>query len=192
MEHGGKGCRGREKGKGKCRLGVGRGRDGNGERPAKREPGCVGKLRGLLGPRAPLTRGAPRRRGGLPSGGFSLQSGPGRGTESAVPPSHERRPAGPRRPSRRGGLGGEPEGLRGVTRGESSQLPGGRAPQRGTQGGRAGRRRGDGGLEGGWRRGAEDGPGCGRRAVLPFWPRVSQATPSPPPTTRTVPRPGPK
>lgn len=29
--------------------------------------------------------------------------------------------------------------------------------------------------EGGSRRGAEDGLGCGRRTVLPFWPRVAQA-----------------
>lgn len=29
--------------------------------------------------------------------------------------------------------------------------------------------------EGGSRRGAEDGPGCGRRTVLPFWLRVARA-----------------
>ena len=29
--------------------------------------------------------------------------------------------------------------------------------------------------EGGSRRGAEDGPGSGRRTVLPFWPRVARA-----------------
>lgn len=53
-------------------------------------------------------------------------------------------------------------------------------------------RRGDGGPEGGSCRGTEDGLGCRRRAVLPFWPRVARATDLPPPTTRTFPRPGPK
>lgn len=52
--------------------------------------------------------------------------------------------------------------------------------------------RGDGGPEGGSCRGTEDGLGCRRRAVLPFWPRVARATDLPPPTTRTFPRPGPK
>lgn len=69
-----------------------------------------------------------------------------------------------------------------------------RLGQGGTEGGRAGRRRrrGDVGPKGGSCRRAEDGPGSGQRAVLPFWPRVARATRFSPATTRTFPRPGPK
>lgn len=39
---------------------------------------------------------------------------------------------------------------------------------------------------------AGDGPSWGRQAIVPFWPRVSQATGFDPQKASTFPRPGPK
>lgn len=91
------------RGKGKCYLGVGQGRDSNVERPAKRRAG-VGqeKLSGLLGIRGQPPASPPLTHSGLcgggvgcrPRDGFSLQGGPGRGTEVARPSFPGRRRAG--------------------------------------------------------------------------------------------------